>query len=109
MTRHKDIAARLVRTVVGGIGPQATLLKADEREWASATFSGARHGLDLVITLPAADTPPPAFLGRLPEWEFDLPGEIVADCAVTLAQRERRADGLWQLPCRVELLTIRAE
>lgn len=98
-----------MRVVLDGIGAEATLQRADEREWASATFSGARHGLDLSIRLPSADAQPPAFLALLPEWEFDLPGEIVADCSVTLAQRERAPDGSWQLPCRIELLTIAAE
>ncbi len=109
MTRRKDIAARLVRTVLGGLGPDAMLLKADEREWASATFSGARHGIDLTIRLAAADAPPPRFLADLPEWEFDLPGEIVADCSVAVGQRERGPTGAWQLPCRIEMLTIAAE
>lgn len=109
MTRRTDVAARLVRTVLDGLGADATLHKADEREWASATFSGARHEIDLFIRLPSADAQPPAFLAQLPEWEFNLPGEIVADCSVTLAQRERGHDGIWQLPCRIELLTIAAE
>lgn len=109
MIRRKDAAARLVQAVLDGIGTTATLHGADEREWASATFSGARHGLDLSIRLPSADAQPPAFLAQLPEWEFDLPGEIVADCSVTLAQRERGGDGTWRLPCRIELLTIAAE
>lgn len=108
MARY-NVAARLVRTVLNGLGPDATLLGADEREWASATFSGARHGLDLAIRLAAAETPPPPFLAQLPEWEFDLPGEIVADCAVTLGQRRRLPGGGWQLPCRLELLTISAD
>jgi hypothetical protein len=109
MTHSRDIAARLVRTIIGGLGTGATLLGADEREWASATFSGARHRIDLMIRLPSSDAPPPSFLTELPEWEFDLPGEIVADCSVILAQRERSGDAGWQLPCRVELLTITAE
>lgn len=109
MIGRRDIAARLIRTVMGGLGPDATLLRADEREWASATFSGARHGIDLAIRLSASDAPPPRFLADLPELEFDLPGEIVADCSVTLSQRERISDGTWQLPCRIELLTIAAE
>lgn len=109
MMARKDIAARLVRTVLAGLGADATLLRADEREWASATFSGARHGIDLSIRLACADASPPAFLAQLPEWEFDLPGEIVADCMVALGQRERGAGGGWQMPCRIELLTIAAE
>lgn len=81
------------------------LLHAHEREWASATFSGARHSLDLRIPLAAPDSGAPSVLAALPDHEFDLVGEIVADCVVSLGRRETGVEGCWLL-CRIELLTI---
>ena len=109
MSRHAATAARVVKQVTSGLGPDVELITAAEREWESATFSGTRHCLDLAIGLPQADAPPPRFLTALPDHEFDLPGEIVADCCVMLGQRETGASGQTRLHCRVELLTIRAD
>ncbi|MEQ1688704.1 MAG: hypothetical protein ABL874_09030 [Sphingopyxis sp.] len=88
------------------LGPNVELIEAQERPWASATFSGARHIITLRMRLEGADAPAPAALLALSDHEFTLPGEIVADCAVTMQRRERCSDGGHGLCCVVELLTI---
>ncbi len=45
----------------------------------------------------------------LPEHEFSLPGEIVADCIVSTQRRERCGSGRLWLVCTIELLTIVAD
>ncbi len=45
----------------------------------------------------------------LPEHEFSLPGEIVADCIVSTQRRERCGSGRLWLVCTIELLTIAAD
>ncbi len=54
------------------------------RDWASATFSGTRHQLTLLIG--AADSA--AFLDGIEEAEFALRGHILADIAVAACERE---------------------
>lgn len=61
---------------------QAELLRHAERSWASVTFSGTRHTVVLCFTgvdgVPAGE----ALIDALPEHEFNIPGQLVADAAV---------------------------
>lgn len=110
-TEHpaQSVVAKLIRAVLEVCGEGSELVGAHEREWASATFSGARHSLDLLIQAKDEGGALPDTIARLPDHEFDLAGEIVADCAVTIGQRSRGADGRARLALRVELLTIAAD
>lgn len=102
-------ANNLCRILLTLLAPGAELIEAQERPWASATFSGARHTVTLKMQLDSADAPVPAALLSLSDHEFLLQGEIVADCAVTTQRRERCSDGSHALCCVVELLTIAAD
>ena len=88
------------------------LVHAHEREWASATFAGARHSLTLRLPLghgATADAVPTAALLSLPDHEFRLTGEIVADCTVRIDGSSRDERGGWWLSFAVELLTVDAD
>lgn len=102
-------ANRLCRQLLSLLGKGAELIEAQERPWASATFAGARHSVTVRVPLDSADAPLPAILAALPDHEFDLPGEIVADCTVAMQRRERCSDDSHGLCCVVELLTIAAD
>ncbi|MEQ1687056.1 MAG: hypothetical protein ABL874_00605 [Sphingopyxis sp.] len=102
-------ANRLCRQLLSLFGPGTELIEAQERPWASATFVGARHSVTVRFPLGSADAPPPTILAALPNHEFDLPGEIVADCTLTMQRRERGTGGGHSLTCVVELLTIGAD
>ena len=71
--------------------------------WESATFSGARHQWAMTVSGDGAWTAAKAFSRTLAEAEFDLPGDIVADIAVTAMDR---ADPQ-TVSIRVEALTVR--
>lgn len=62
---------------------RATILAHNEKPWASVTFAGARHRLELEFEGPAAILAGERFIADLPEHEFTLPGQLVADAAVT--------------------------
>lgn len=67
------------------LGPEAALLHAQEREWASITFAGARHRFVFELPEPALTGGPMlTTLAALPEHEFRLGSAIVADCTATL-------------------------
>lgn len=72
-------------------------------DWASITFSGARHRLRVTLDGPGAVGAAADFLERLPELDFPIPGHIVAD--VTLLAEERRHGGAYA-SLELEALTI---
>jgi hypothetical protein len=53
-----------------------------ERSWASATFSGTRHRLELLFEGAEAMEAGEHFIAELAEHEFTIPGQLVADAAV---------------------------
>ena len=111
MTPRQNInnAARLCRAVCGALGGNADLIESQERPWASATFSGARHIITVRIPVDERDSTVPTLLAKLPDYEFNVPGEIVADCVVSMQRHNRDCDGRLWLLCTVELLTILAD
>ena len=62
---------------------QATLLAHDEMAWASVTFAGVRHRVELTFEGAEAVEAGECFIAFLPEHEFVIPGQLVADAAVT--------------------------
>jgi hypothetical protein len=107
--RSGATAVRLLRQLGELFGPGTEAGLCHEREWASATFSGARHSLEFHLPLPGPDAPLPTPLADLPDHEFSLPGEIVADCSVALRPRMTDSTGNWRLPVLIEILTVTAD
>ena len=54
----------------------------DEKSWASITFAGSRHRVQLVFEGDDAVEAGECFVAFLPEHEFSLRGQLVADAAV---------------------------
>jgi hypothetical protein len=86
MSRRAGRTAQdLLSQILALLGPGIRLLHAHEREWASITFTGARHRF--VLEIPESAMIQPAILRALtglPDHEFNLRGEIVADCTYTI-------------------------
>ena len=61
---------------------KAELLHHTERAWASATFAGSRHTVLLTFAGPEAVIAAEALIEALPDHEFALPGQIVAEAAI---------------------------
>lgn len=82
--RIDPTAARIRRLLVGEVlalaAGQAKLVHHVERGWASVTFAGTRHILTLTFTEPleAGEN----FIALLPEHQFTIPGQLVADATV---------------------------
>ena len=110
--KSRSSARQLLNQVLTVLGPDAELDHAQEREWASATFEGARHRFTFTVV---AEGPGGEHVARqalrLAEYEFTVPGELVADCHVTLGGvLSASADGLARRRMvTVELLTINAD
>ncbi len=72
-------------------------ISAKETPWASITFTGARH----IITFSVNDCEiSKSTFERLNEDEFDIPGHLVADVAVTITERDGRCG------VQLEILTV---
>ena len=78
-------ANRLIDTLIGLSSGHAELLSHSERPWASATFAGSRHQVTLTFTGLEAVSAAEHFIEAVPEHEFEIPGQLVADAAVVEA------------------------
>lgn len=65
---------------------QGQLIHHGERAWASATFAGTRHSIAIVFEGPDAIAAGERLIAALPDHEFDIPGQLVADAAVTCVE-----------------------
>ena len=63
-------------------GGRAELVRHSERSWASVTFSGTRHTVVLTFAGDAAVRAGETFIDSLPDHEFTIPRQLVADAAV---------------------------
>lgn len=61
---------------------RATLLTHEETAWSSITFSGTRHTVILDFDGRDAVEVGESFIDALPEHEFTIPGQLVADATV---------------------------
>ena len=98
-------AAGLLRALLARAGvsrDRILLTEFRSVDWNSLTSSDDRHQIDLRIPAPA-DAMSDLLLGGLEEFEFAIPGQIVAD--ISAPQKPRRnADG--SMSIRIEALTI---
>jgi len=100
---RRESIDRLRETLSELAGGQATILAHSETAWASVTFAGARHRLVLAFEGASAIDAGELFIACLPEHEFDLPGQLVADAAVT--EVDHRLQPLrMQVSCELLLL-----
>lgn len=88
-----DELIRVIRGNFANFGCGLTIEALERRNWASVTFSGERHRLELRLQGEDAGAAADAFLPGLAEREFDLRGHILADIAVI--SEERDEEGGW--------------
>jgi hypothetical protein len=79
---------RLREAVLALAGTEATIASHDETSWASITFAGARHRLKLLFVGETAVAAGELFIAFLPEHEFAIPGQLVADAAVVAVDHQ---------------------
>lgn len=61
---------------------QSELLRHSEQNWASATFAGTRHKVALAFSGTEGIAAAEALIEALPEHEFTISGQLVADASV---------------------------
>lgn len=81
--RQRRGTAEHLRTALSALaGGQATIASHTQQSWASITFSGTRHTVTMLFESEAAMAAGEAFIDRLAEHEFTIPGQLVADAAI---------------------------
>ena len=94
---------RLANALVILGGGKGRITRQSETNWASITFAGTKHSVDLVFEGEAALELGEDFIAALPEHEFAIPGQLVADAEVTRVDH-RVAPPLMKITCEVLLL-----
>jgi hypothetical protein len=85
----------------------AEFLSHSEKSWASVTFAGTRHRLALAFAGADAVEAAESFIALLPEHEFAIPKQLVADAAVIEVDHRIGADPRMEI--KVELLLLDEE
>ena len=73
---------RLAAALVSLANGHGRVSSHSERSWASITFAGARHRVQIVFEGEEQMEAGECFIAFLPEHEFAIPGQLVADAAV---------------------------
>lgn len=79
--RHPGV--QLLDAVLRLAGEHGELMSHAERAWASATFHGTRHTITLLFNGKEGALAADEFIAVLPEHEFTIGGQLVADAAVS--------------------------
>lgn len=82
---------------------RATVLAHRETSWASITFAGARHRVELAFDGAQGVEAGELFIAALPDHEFAIPGQLVAEA--TVVEVDQRIDPL-ALTVACELLLL---
>lgn len=86
--RRLTPADRLRAALIALAEGHGTVTDHGERSWASITFAGTRHQVTLVFTGADAIEAGEKFIAFLPEHDFAIPGQLVADAAVSAVDHQ---------------------
>ncbi len=79
---RKGASERLREALVALAGGHAQVIAHRQKNWASITFAGSRHTLELAFAGAEAVAAGEAFIAELPEHEFAIPRQLVAEANV---------------------------
>ena len=83
---------------------QAQVVTHTEKAWASVTFAGTRHSLSLLFAGEEAVEAGERFVAALPEHEFALPGQLVADAGIVEVEHRLLPTPRMAVQCELLLL-----
>ena len=106
-TARSNPSARLREELQVLAGGHAEIRSHSEKNWASVTFAGARHRLELAFAGEQAVEAAENFIAFLPEHEFSIRGRLVADAAVVAVDHRIAPEP--RMDIQVELLLLDEE
>ena len=83
---------------------RAQVITHSEKAWASITFAGTRHLLALVFAGADAVDAGEHFVAELPDHEFAIPGQLVADATIVEVEHRIAPDPRMVVQCELLLL-----
>ncbi|WP_230280167.1 hypothetical protein [Croceicoccus sp. Ery15] len=101
---RRSISERLEDAVLALAGGLGAVTIHREMPWASITFAGTRHTLSLCFTGSGAVDAGEDLLAKLPDHEFRIPGQLVADAQIVKVEHEMLPES--KLRVQVELLLL---
>jgi hypothetical protein len=101
--QRRTASDRLRDALIELTGCERPILSHSETAWASITFAGTRHRLELLFEGAEAVAAGETFIAELPEHEFAIPRQLVADAAVV--EVDHRLDPP-RLAVTIELLLL---
>lgn len=102
--RRLSAGERLLRELREMAGPLAEVTGHSETSWASITFTGARHTVVMRFAGSDAVSDGERFIATLPDHEFRLRSQLVADASVTRVDHEVLPAPLMEVECELLLL-----
>ena len=100
---RKGTSERLQDALVALSGGRAQVAAHRENSWASITFAGARHQVELAFDGAEAVEAGEQLISLLPDHEFDIPGQLVAEATVTAVAHQLLPPRM-QVTCEVLML-----
>ncbi|MCK0127900.1 hypothetical protein [Erythrobacter sp. F6033] len=88
---RRTIADRVREALITLSEGRASVLSHEEKAWASITFAGTRHEMMLDFDGKEAVEVGEEFIANLPEHEFHIPGQLVAEA--TIREVDHRFNG----------------
>ncbi|AKM07555.1 hypothetical protein [Pelagerythrobacter marensis] len=101
---RRTAADRLRAALRALAGERGQVRRHTEKAWASITFEGARHTLEIDFDGAQAVAAAEHFIADLPEHEFAIPGQIVAEATVTRVDHTLLPHPRLTLECELLLL-----
>jgi hypothetical protein len=101
---RRTVADRLREALLALADRRAEVLRHSEKAWASVIFEGSRHTLELRFDGMEAVEAGELFIAALPEYEFAIPGQLVADATVTRVDHTLLPHPRMELACELLLL-----
>ena len=106
-TRDNFNTAEKLRHAISELSAhKGELLSHREKAWASITFSGTRHELCLRFTGQDAVDAGEALIAALPDHDFSIPGQLVADAGVAEVDQRFGSGSDCTLTCRLDILML---
>ena len=101
---RRTAADRLRDAILALSDHHARVVAKSERAWASITFAGARHTFSLIFAGEAAVEAGERFVANLPDHEFSLSGQLVADATVSEVEHRMLPSPRMIVTCEVLML-----
>ncbi len=104
LTARRTLSDRLREAVLALADGEGEVAAHHEKAWASITFAGTRHSLRIVFEGPEAVEAGERLIADLPDHEFTIPRQLVADATITSVESTLLPAPRMEVTCDMLLL-----